>query len=59
MTAEDYQTLRVLGHPELLRFRDKDYRARARTRPEQTDARPDTMDDALPKPLEEKRARAS
>ena len=55
LTAEDYQTLRVLGHPELLRFRDKDYRAlrlgRSRNEPI---AWPATMVDALPKPLEEK-----
>ena len=55
LTAEDYQTLRVLGHPELLRFRDKDYRAlrlgRGQDKPIDW---PDTMDDALPKPLEEK-----
>ena len=56
LTAEDYQTLRVLGHPELLRFRDKHYRApgQGRGRSERLDW-PPMMKGLLPKPLEKGR----
>ncbi len=57
LTAEDYQTLRVLGHPELLRFRDKDYRTpRLGRNQHEPVAWPRSMVDSLPKPLDEKRS---
>ena len=56
LTAEDYQTLRVLGHPELLQFRDKHYRAPRLGRGQsEKPACPATATDLLPRPLEEGR----
>ena len=56
LTADDYQTLRVLGHPELLRIREKDYRAPRLGRNQSEPVTwPRSMKGSLPKPLRENR----